>query len=108
MTGLLTPEEMAERYCLQQCDGSCGERGKCFHPPGHLYSHQHSYYDYSGDGSHNWERIVPSKRDIRGLLQQEAADGVISVERAVELIDAYLKASAPRKSSDRKPWWRRG
>lgn len=34
MTGLLTPEEMAERYCLQECDGSCGERGKCLHSPG--------------------------------------------------------------------------
>lgn len=109
MTGLLTPEEMAERYCLQECDGSCGERGKCLHSPGHLHPHRHSYYDYSGDGSHQWERVVPSKRDIRGLLEQEATDGVIAVERAVELIDEYLKASAPRKTTgSKKPWGRRG
>ena len=108
MTGLLTHEETPERYCLQECDGSCGERGQCMQKPGHLHDHDHCVYDYSGSGSHTWHREVPNKRDIYGLLKQEATDGLIGVERAAELIDAYLKATAPRKSSDRKPWWRRG
>lgn len=109
MTGLLTPEEMAERYCLQECDGSCGERGQCLQKPGHLHDHTHGVYDYSGSGSHTWHREVPNKRDIYGLLKQEATDGVIDVQRATGLIDAYLKASSPRKTpGPKKPWWHRG
>lgn len=106
MTELLTEEQKAERYCLQECDKTCGElRGVCLQPPGHLHPHKHSYYNYSGDGSHTWARVVPSKRDIRAMLTNSATGGFISVERATDLIEEYLRASLPDRG--KKPWWRR-
>lgn len=107
MTEMLTPEEMAERYCLAECPGGCTEpHGRCMYKPGHLHQHRHSFYDYSGDGSHAWEREQPTGRELAFYLRDHPdaiiKNGKVYIEtgRAAKAIIEYLNSfgtATPKK-----------
>jgi hypothetical protein len=106
MTGLLTPEQMYERYCMQPCPGDCLEPGSiCMQPPGHVHDHHHATYDYTGTGSHWWHRELPTKKEILRFLQKESQNGRIEVERAAELLWTYWQTFVP--AAPKKRWWQR-
>lgn len=90
---------MAERYCLQECPGGCIEpQGRCMDDPGHLHDHHHSVYDYLGSGSHSWQRLKPTEREIAAYLKSSPeafidSTGATSIPttQAARLLMDYLK-----------------
>lgn len=99
MTRLLTPEERAERYCLQQCPGGCIEpHSPCLQKPGHLHRHSHGVYDYLGSGQHTWEREQPNTRELAAFLKAQTetivVDGktYIGTEHIAAAVVEYLKS----------------
>lgn len=110
MANLLTPEEMAERYCLQECPGGCSEpQGRCMDDPGHLHDHHHSVYDYLGSGSHSWQRLKPTEREIAAYLKSSPeafidSTGATSIPtaQAARLLMDYLKSFESMKSTKPK------
>lgn len=104
MSELLTAEEQLDRYCLQMCPGGCGETSACGEPPGHLHRHSHGVYDYSGNGDHRWERVLPNRRELSAFLKNHPAKVVIDgksyieTDRIAEIIIHYLRSFKPVKT----------
>lgn len=112
MSELLSPEEMAERYCLQECPGGCGQPSGCGEAPGHLYRHSHGVHDYSGDGDHRWDRVLPNRRELAAFLKRHPStvqlNGKTYIEtgRIADAIIGYLQSFKSAKPKRR--WFGRG